>query len=62
MVTDSRPARGSVKRRRCCTYGHRFTTYELIGDPKQPADLQIKRAVSMLRQFAAELEAQISEC
>ena len=32
-VTDSRPSRGTVRRRRRCNHcGHRFTTYEVSAD------------------------------
>lgn len=57
-VIDSRRALGSVRRRRACTCGHRFTTYEAEMDCRQDfvvavdaVSQQIEAALSSLKEL-----------
>lgn len=49
-VLDSRGRPGnSIRRRRICECGFRYSTYEVIGDCPAPASVEIREAVAWLR-------------
>lgn len=59
-VIDSRPAKQrSIRRRRQCGRGHRFTTYERMEPAEKPIDM--KWLFKRVKQAIAEVESDVTE-